>query len=184
MKNLKLVFGLLLLSTAAFGQTVQDSKDYITEKVGGSNPLPNYENHVFFSDDILLADAENLSGRKLSTDEFKYLFIYMRDIFTDGSKRKWGFAVAQSVDIRGITKVSATRNTGDRNYCTVTVYLDGTRLAKQYEHSSADNQKKYQSISKMEILISDDYNIATNIKRAIIKMGEFYGIIIKDGDKF
>lgn len=187
MKKLKLVFGLLLLTIAIFGQTAQDAKDYISEKVGGSNPLPNYGNHVFFSDNILLSDAENLAGRKLSADEFKYLFIYMRDIFTDGSKRKWAFAVAESVDIRGITKVSTTRNTGDTrddNYCTITVYLDGNRLAKQYGHSSVDNQKKYESISKMEILISDDYNIATNIKLAIIKMGDIYGILIKDGDKF
>jgi hypothetical protein len=36
----------------------------------------------------------------------------------------------------------------------------------------------------MEILISDDSNIANNVKRAVIKMGEFYGISIRDGDKF
>ncbi|MDO8369046.1 MAG: hypothetical protein Q7T20_19775 [Saprospiraceae bacterium] len=183
MKNFKLVLGLLLFTTAIFGQTVQDSKDYISEKVGGSNPLPNYANKIFFTN-ILRPDAEMLVGRKLSDDEFNHLFIYARDVYVDDNRSKWAWTVAQSVDIRGITKVSATRTTGQQNFYTITVYLDENHLAKQYSESSFDKKPKYEYISKMEILISDDSNIANNVKRAVIKMGEFYGISIRDGDKF
>jgi hypothetical protein len=166
------------------GQNFQDLKDYISEKIKASSPLPNHANNIFFSNNILRSDAESLVGRKLSEDEFNYLFIYVRDVYFDESREKWAWAVAECLDIRGITKVTATRITGDDNYCKITLYMNGHHLSKVWSKSIAGNQPSHKDISKMEIMISDDINLANSIKRAIISMCEHYGISVSDGDKF
>lgn len=183
MKKIGSILGLLLFVSAIFGQTLQDSKDFISEKIGASNPLPNYDNNTFFSSDILREDAEMLVNRKVSDDEFEHLFIYMRDVYLDETRNKWAWTVAECLDIRGAIKVSATRVTAKDSYYNVTIYMNKDYLSKRYSKSSGAN-KRHEDMTKMEILISDDFEVANNIKKAIIKMGQFYNVSIRDGDKF
>jgi hypothetical protein len=184
MKRVTIITVLILSASLLIGQSLQDSKDFIYEKIGASPPLSNYSNRIFFSSNILRSDAENLAGRKLNEDEFKHLFIYIRDVYMDESMKGWAWSVAECVDIRGITKISATRVTSEFIYNKITVYMDNRYLSNRWSKSVASNQSKNEEMTKMEILISDDTNLANNIKRAIIKMGSYYGVSIKDGDSF
>jgi hypothetical protein len=171
------------INTFSFAQTAQDTKDFIRENIEANNPIPSYDNFVFF-ENILKPDADQLAGKKLSDDEFKYLFIYGREchLGDDHSGGIW-LTIAECVDIRGITKVSTVRNTGKDSYYSIKVYLSGEYYSKKYDRGLGEDAK-WLYLSNMEILIGDNSDAALKIKKAIIHLGKVYGITIKDGDLF
>jgi hypothetical protein len=175
------------LNTLVYSQSkldsIQDSKDFIEEKVKSSAALPGYVNHVFFQN-ILRIDADTLANRRLSDDEFKYLFIYGYDYYFDEYKTKWGWSNAWAFDIRGITKVSTTRvAVGEYYYYQISIYLSGLYFANQHaKHSGPSTTNKY--VSKVDITIGDDAQLAIQIKKAIIRLSGLYGIKVRDGDQF
>jgi hypothetical protein len=183
MKKIQVTLSFLIFVSIAFSQSLQDSKDFISEKISASNPLSNYDNNVFFSENILRQDAENLVNKNLSDIEFEYIFIYMRDVYLDGTQNKLAWTVAECVDIRGIDKVSVTRVMGEQPFCNVTVYMDEGFLSRNYSRVSGQ-EAEHGNIPKMQILISDNLSVANSIKRAIIKMGEHCNVAIRDADKF
>lgn len=181
----RLLFFILVItfsSSIVYGQSLKDTKDFIIEKITANNPLPNYDNAVFFQN-ILKKDAYNLVGKKLSKKEFENLFVYGRDVYMNSSKRNAIISVAESIDLRGIEKVTTTRKTGDHTYFVITIYVSGDYLAKKYEWTSLD-ETTISYLDKMKILIADNRNIVERIKKAIIHLGKLKGVSVKDGDVF
>jgi hypothetical protein len=187
MKNIKTVLILFLtlgiLSFIPNNQTAQDSKDFLKEKIAASNPIPSYNNFVYFND-ILKYDAEFFAGIKLTDEQFKHLFIYGRECHMNENRSSniW-MTTAEVIDIRGITKVSVTRVTSKHNVCEIKVYLSGGYLSKKYTKAMGQDAK-WESIPHMMILIGDNEDLANKIKKAIIHLGQFYGVQIKDGDLY
>jgi hypothetical protein len=177
-----LLLGFVLI-TNSFAQSAQDTKDFIREKIDANDPIPSYDNFVFF-ENILKPDADHLAGKKLTDEEFKHLFIYGRECHINDNRSSgiW-LTVAECIDVRGITKVSTTRNTGKDNYYSIKVYLSGEYYAKKYYHGMGEDAK-WEYLPHMEILIGDNAEAANKIKKAIIHLGQVYGITIKDGDLF
>ena len=185
--NMKSILSMLILAfvliTNSFSQSAQDTKDFIREKIEANNPIPSYDNYAIF-ENILKPDADYLAGKKLTNEEFNHLFIYGRECHMDDnpSSGVW-LTVAECIDFRGITKVSTTRNTGKYNYYSIRVYISGNYHAKKYYHVTGE-EAKWEYLPYMEILIGDNAEAANKIKKAIIHLGESYGISIKDGDLF
>ena len=176
-----LLFGLILIGNS-FAQSAQDTKDFIRENID-ANELPSYDNFVFF-ENILKSDADYLAGKTLTKDEFEHLFICGRECHLNDNRSSgiW-LTVAECIDIRDISKVSTTRNTGTDNYYSIKVYLSGKYYAKKYNHSMGQDAK-WEYLPHMEIFIGDNAEAASKIKKAIIHLGTVYGITIKDGDFF
>lgn len=173
---------ILFFAISLFGQTIQELKDSIVEKIERSHPLANFDNKIFFSN-LPLPDAEVLTGRSINYDEYEHLIIYIKDGFSDEKKEDLLWRSAQSIDIRGITEVSATRHSNEYDYYTLSLRVDGKYLAVQYNKSFIDAQPDYRDISEMIIFITDNTTLAEKIKYSIIKLCEHLGISIKDGDK-
>ncbi len=171
----------VVLTTSSFAQSTQDTKDFIREKIDANNPIPSYDNFVFF-ENILKGDASYFAGKELTDEEFKHLFIYGRECHNSEnlSSGIW-LTVAECIDARGITKVSTTRNTGEDNYYSIKVYLSGEYYAKEYGNTGV---AKWEYLPHMEILIGDNAEAANKIKKAIIHLGQVYGVTVKDGDIF
>lgn len=163
-------------------QTIQDTKDFIIEQVKANEPHVNYKTAIFFND-ILKSDAERISNKALSQQEFENIFIYMRDVFWNSNHDNVMFTIANIIDIRDIVKVSTTRNTGKSNYYNVSVYIGNNFYAKEYVDMK-DKPEAWNYLQKMEILIADNNDTAQKIKKAIILLGKLKGIAIKDGDLF
>lgn len=181
MKKIILVF--LLLSLKALSQSEQDTKDFIIENVTSNNPIPSYKNGVFFQNNILKLDANDLAGKILTEDEFNNIFIYARDCFTDETQTHCWLTKAETIDIRAITKVSTTKFTGENNYYSINVYITSAYYAKGYSQSG-NEKSKYNYLSKMVILIADNTEVVKKIKKAIIHLGLLNGITVTDGDLF
>lgn len=162
-----------------YGQTKHDTKDFIIEKVTANSPLENYITYIFFQN-IFKSDAEKLSGKTLTEEEFDNILIFARDIYTDKSYNK---SIAETIDIRDITKVSTTRTVEKINYYTITVYIGEKYYSKKYKYSSISGIE-HEYLNKMEILISDNKETAIKIKKAIIHLAKLYGVNAKDGDLF
>lgn len=182
MKKLLLSVSLLVFTVIVFGQTSQDIKDFIIEKVDANDPIPSYDNAVFFQN-ILRHDVEKLAGKKLSDGEYQNIFIYGRDCYMDNNRNKWMFSVSQIIDLRGISKVSVTYNTGKQNFYAINVYKNPGYFATEYSNSTLNNPK-WEGIDKMSILIGDNKEAAIQIKKAIISLCLNQGIVVKDGDLF
>lgn len=178
-----LVLALLLTPITLLGQSAEDTKDFIREKIEANNPIPSYDNFAFF-ENILKPDADYFAGKTLSDEEFKYLFIYAREChFTDDHSSGVWLTVAESIDIRGITKVSTTKKTGEHSFYSIKVYLSGNYHAKSYS-APIRGEEEWEYLPHMEILIGNNSEAAAKIKKGIIHLGKVYDITIKDGDLF
>lgn len=162
-----------------YGQTKQETKDFIIEKVTVNSPLENYHSYIFFQN-IFEKDANKLAGKALTKEEFNNIFIFAIDIYSDKDNSE---SIAEVIDIRDITKVSTTRIVEKINYYIVTVYIGNKYYSKKYEYSSHSGDE-YRYLKKMEILISDNKETALKIKKAIIHLAKLYGANAKDGDFF
>lgn len=182
-KHISVLVFLLALHNLSIGQTLQDTKDYVSEKIDAYDPIPNYDNFTFFQN-IIPVDASELAGKKLSEEELKNLFIYGRECHTQDNKSSgvW-LTVAEVIDMRGITKVSTTKFTNKYTYYSINVYLSGEYYAKKYS-KTASGQPEHKSLDKMEILVNCSSEIAEKIKTAIIHLGKLSGATVKDGDIF
>lgn len=165
----------------SYCQTMKDTKDFIIEKIEANEPLSNYDYAVFFQN-ISRDDAEEFAGRKLTDDEFGNLFICAREVYL-GKNMTGGVAwlAAYVIDIRGITKVSTSRYTGEpKSMYLITVYLSDDYPVIHFVQTSFKTEHK--KILKMELSISDNSEIAQKIKRAIIHLGTLHGVSVRDGD--
>jgi hypothetical protein len=178
-----LILTFTLSSNLSFAQTEQDTKDFIVENINGNPPKANYENFGFFKDNILEQHVKVFTERALSYDELNNVFIFAQDCHTgsDTSGNVW-LSVAETIDIRDISKISTTRKTGKDNYYSINVYLSGKYFSKKYEYLM--KKSTYGSLLKMEILISDNSDVANKLKKAFIHLGKLKGIKIVDGDLF
>lgn len=175
---------LLLFSISINAQSIKDTKDFIVEKVDANDPISSYDNAIFFNESILKTDANKLAGKILSESEFKHIFIYATDCYFDGTRKKWWLTTAHIIDVRDITKVSTTRNTGDDNYYIISVYIGHDYFATDYSKLANKDKPDHKYLSKMEIAISDNSIAAEKIKKAIIHLSHSYGGKAKDGDIF
>jgi hypothetical protein len=173
----------IFLSNNSFAQSEKDTKDFIVENINSNPPKANYENFAFFRDNILEEHVKEFTQNTLFNTELDNLFIFAQDCHTgsDTSGNVW-LSIAESIDIRGITKISTTRKTGKDNYYSINVYLSGNYFSKKYKYLM--NKAEYDSLLKMEILISDNSEIAKKLKKAIIHLGKLKGVTIADGDLF
>lgn len=169
--------------TSFFAQSEQDTKDFIVENINSNPPKANYENFAFFKENILEQHIQEFTQGKLTNTEINYMFVFGQDCHTgnDTQGSVW-LSVAETIDMRGITKISTTRRTGKDNYYSINIYLSNEYFAKKYKFMM--NKAEYESLLKMEILISDNSEIAIKLKKALIHLGKLKGIQIADGDLF
>lgn len=180
---MKSVYLLIILSfyQLSHAQSINDTKDFIREQIRSNSAISSYKNDVFFDNDILKSDAERVSNRTLTDDDLKNIFIYMYDVsFNTGAH---AYTVAHIIDIRDIVKVSTTKVTGENSYFKISVYIGNKYYAKEYENLKI-KPASWNYINKMEITISDNYEVAQKIKKAIIYLGKTQGISVTDGDLF
>lgn len=183
-KKTLLVIFLLSLFRPSFAQTAEDTKDFIVEKVT-ANSVTSQVNFVIFSDDILKPDADHIAGKTLSDDEFKHMFIFGIEYHQtpDLSSGVW-LTKAQFIDVRDISKVSITKTIQESMVTySIKVYLNGKYYSKEFNESPFV-KAQWSYIDSMKIIINDNYDAATKIKKAIIHLGTTYGVKIKDGDLF
>lgn len=183
-KKIILTFGLLfLVKSSAFSQTLQDTKDFIIEKVTSNNPLSNHINYIFFQN-ILESGANKLAGKKLSKDEFDNIFIYSYEVYSGKHNENWMWSIAQVIDIRDVKKVSTTKTTGKYNFYTINVYIGNNFYSKNYNNNLMSDSPEYKYLDKMEIIVSDNKETVEKIKKAIIHLAKLKGANVIDGDLF
>jgi len=180
----KIIYLLIFLSLFEYAtaQSVNDTKDFISEQIKANPPLSNYKTAVFFDNNVLKADAERISNRTLSESNYNNTFIFIYDIFNN-SGSLYFLTKAHIIDIRDIIKISTTKISDNVNYYNISVYIGNSYFAKEYTNSK-DNDPAWKYLDKMEISIGDNYEASQKIKKAIIHLGKTQGITIKDGDIF
>ena len=180
---MKSIYLLIILSfyQLSHAQSINDTKDFIREQIRSNSAISSYKNEVFFENDILKPDAERISDRTLTNDDLKNIFIYMYDVYFNTDAH--AYTVAHIIDIRDIVKVSTTKVTEKNSYYKISVYIDNKYYAKEYENLKI-KPASWKYINKMEITLSDNYEVAQKIKKAIIYLGKTQGISVKDGDLF
>jgi len=172
----------LITSTFTYSQNDKDTKEFIIEKYN-ENFLEVYSpSFIFFSNNILKVDAESLTDRKLTTEEFENIFICGSDIEV-GTRESHILSLSESIDIRDITKVSTTKQ-DDNNYL-ISVYLSGKFPSVRLVQDNVTNKtKKKNYLDRMKIQIGSNKEVAIKLKKAIIHLGKLKGITVKDGDLF
>jgi hypothetical protein len=70
----KIIYLLIFSSIFQFSiaQSANDTKDFISEQISANPPMSNYKTAVFFDNNVLKSDAENISNRTMSENDFKY----------------------------------------------------------------------------------------------------------------
>lgn len=167
-------------------QSVLDTKEFLEENIEGNDALDAYQNSFFYDGNILIGDANSLVNKRLTDSEFEHLIIYFRDMYFDGSRNRWWASKSEAVDVRGITKVSTTKKTDADygSYYIVNVYTNSTYISIKSTDISPKGGLEYENISKMQILLSDDKNLALKIKKAILHLVKIAGGNATDGDLF
>lgn len=174
----------LLISTSFLNaQSMQDTKDYVKELVDNNTPLSNYQNALFFKENIVKSDADDIAGKNLSYEEYNNIIIYMREVFYEGRKG-WLWSVGETADLRDFDKIMIRKSQNKDKYAYyIVVYLKGKYHKKKYNHVKG-SPKEYKPLDKIEILIGDDYETAKKIKKALIHLGKLSGSEVRDGDLF
>lgn len=177
-----LFFIALSVTSFAFSQNEQDTKEYIIEKYN-ENSLEVYSpSYIFFSNNILKVDAESFANRKLSDNEFNNFFSCVSDIEI-GITESEILSLLETIDIRDITKVSTTKQ-DDNNYL-ISIYLSGKFPSLRSVQNSKTKARKINNyIPRMKIQIGSNREVAIQLKKAIIHLGKIKGVTIKDGDLF
>jgi len=180
----KIIYLLIFSSIFQFSiaQSANDTKDFISEQISANPPMSNYKTAVFFDNNALKFDAERVSNRTMSENDFSNSFIFMYDIFNNLGTINI-LTKAHIIDIRDIVKVSTIKISDKVNYYKISVYIGHQFYAKEYS-TSINNDEKWDYIDKMQIVIGDNYEASQKIKKAIIYLGKIQGITIKDGDLF
>lgn len=181
-----LIILMILIPGKNFSQSIEDIKDYITERIDANDPTGSYDNYSLFNNDVLKIHAEGLIGRSISDTEFEHLFVYGFELHN--SLDKSGVILitqAEIIDFRGVIKVSTSRMGNNNNgyYFKVSLYLEPNYLKVKYLETLSGGSENSR-IDKLEILISDNQDAAIKIKKAFMKLGELIGVNIKDGDYF
>lgn len=162
-----------------YSQTKLETKEFIRDMVSYSPLNSNYSNFIFFEEDILKPHADALAGKQLTTTEMENIFISGNDVFLG----EVSFSVAHVIDIRDISKVSVLRITDKVNYYIVNVYL--RNIFHSTEYSKVADKVNHKAISRMQISITDNRELAESIKNAIIHLAKLYGNNnITDGNLF
>jgi len=94
---------IVLISVTIHSQSIEDFKDYISEKIDANDPTRSYNNYSLFNNDVLKIHAEELIGRSISETEFEYLFIY-------------GFELHNSLDKSGVILLTQAEIIDFRGY--------------------------------------------------------------------
>ncbi len=180
----KIIYLLIFTSIFQFSiaQSTNDTKDFISEQISANPPMSNYKTAVFFDNNVLKSDAESISNRTMSENDFKNSFIFIYDVFNNLGTINI-LTKAHIIDIRDIVKVSTTKMSDKVNYYKISVYIGNNYYAKEYT-TSINNDPKWEYLEKMQISIGDNYEASQKIKKAIIYLGKIQGITIKDGDLF
>lgn len=184
MKKYILLFFLIATThNLTIAQSLKDTKDFLKNIIGVSEPLPNYDNAMLFFEDVLKSDADRLSGKTLTQEEYENIIIFGRDVYMNG-REGWLFSHAECADLRDLDKVSIIKSENKGKYAyVIVVYFKGNYYKKKYVRTM-NSQPKYEYLEKMNILINNDYEVALKIKKAIIHIGKLYGITVRDGDLF
>lgn len=176
-----LILILICIVIPAYCQSIEDTKDFLKENVSNNPPMNNYDNFVFFEEDILKQHANKLAGKELTDAEFHNVFIFGQDVYLN-DRSSFAFTIAQVIDIRDISKVTIIKSNAHTPHYVVSLYL--RKVYHSTEYSKVLSKVEYENISRMDIRISNDKNLADKIKRAIIHLSKLYGNNVKDGDLF
>ena len=173
---------LLSVSATIFGQSDNDTKDFIFEKYK-ENFIEIYSSsYIFFNNSILKKDAEYFANKTLNDFEFNNFFSCVSDIPV-GIDEPEVISLIETIDIRDITKVSTTKQS-DNNYL-ISIYLSGKYESIRIVYNSKTKEKKTKNyLPIMKITIENNPEVAKQIKKAIIHLGKLRNITIKDGDLF
>lgn len=188
MKDLKIILSsilLILFSNISVGQSISDIKEYISLQIDAYPPIRSYDNYALFSDDIEKMHTKIFTAKNLSNDIFNNIFIYGIEAHRgEGLSGDIWLEEAQTIDLRGVAKISTIRYPDKNRYTyRIILYLKTGYLRTKYTHAFS-NEPEVTYLDKLQILISDDKEIAKKIKLAFIDLGKKMGIDIKDGDLY
>jgi|GEM_PF-4854559 len=182
-----IIFGLFSCNSVS-SQSLQDTKDYINEKIEANPPLGNIVNKVWFKDDINLEFLSYVLGIQATEDYLSDdLIIFCRTQYSGSNRSKFLFANYFTFHIGDISKVSISPNTTikDATAYNINLYLVEKPLAVKFvEYSIGDNEYHLDFGRKIDIIIGGDESLAKKLKSAFIHFGSLYKITIKDGDVF
>jgi len=177
MKRLKTILivslTLIIFSPKISGQTLNETKDFISEKVKANPPASRYRNYIFWGNNIKEHVANKVAQKSLTKNELKYLFIYTYEVMV--------MRVDQYIDIRDIKKISTIRNTKG-NYKSYVIKLYLHHNYSNNKRTILPDEEKNEYLNNLKISVAQDKEIATKIKKAIIHLGKLHGISITDGD--
>jgi hypothetical protein len=167
-----------LFINVCFSQSLQDTKDFITEQVEASHSLPTCSNIIAF-DNILSSDADKIANKTLTADERANAFIYARETYSDNDRTNWLGTEQTIIDIRDISKVSTFQKT--EGVYEIKVYANQYYYKKMCV-SSSTALPVWKDIDSMEIQVADNPALAEKIKKAIIHLCKLKKIDVTDGD--
>jgi len=169
-------------------QNLQDTKDYIIEKIETNPPLGNTSNNVWFKDNIKLEFLSGVLGIKATEDYLTDgLMIYCRTQYTSTAKSNFLFAIYYTFDIGSVSKISISPNTTlkDVTAYNINLYLIEKPFAVKFtEFMVGENEYHLDFGRKIDIIVGSDESLAKKIKSAIIHFGNLNNVTIKDGDVF
>ena len=175
----------LLFCSIGFTQSITDIKEYISLQIDTYPAIKSYDNYALFTEDILKMHTKIFTGENISEDVFNNIFIFGTEGHKgDGLTGDIWLEDAQTIDLRGVSKISTIRYP-DKNRYTYRIILDlkpgflRTRYTRAF-----NNEPEITHLDKLIILISDNPEIALKIKMAFIDLGSKIGIKIKDGDLY
>jgi len=188
MKDLKTLIAtliLIVLCNIGFAQSITDIKEYISLQIDTYTPLRSYDNYALFTDDIVKLHTKIFTGKELSEDVYNNIFIYGIEAHRgEGLSGDIWLEEAQTIDLRGVTKISTIRYPDKNRYTyRIILHLEPGYLRTKYTHAFS-NEAEITYLDKLQILISDDSEIAKKIKMAFMDLGRKMGIDIKDGDLY
>lgn len=178
-KNL-LVFTLLMFGfSLSYAQTVQDCHDFIRTNIESSPAFDNYINKIYFGQGLTKTDANKYTGKYLTDEEYKNLFVYSNQVYLDKRKIDMAFMVCRSFDLRGIRKVSTVKTNSNN----VDYYYVIVTLANNYKGYKYSTTGPIEEISELKIGVRTDDVTANKIKKAIIALSKLSGNTnVVDGD--
>jgi hypothetical protein len=179
MKKIILAITTLLFCQIVFSQTKTDYIEYIKSH-GMISYAYNVSIKLSFGYDISKFDANKFTGRSITDEEYKNLFVSDQTIYTEDKTPKVYTEIVSCFDLRGIRKVSTVKTQNDEGvYYSILIYINNGYICNSW--ISLNNSLK--SDSKQEITIKADETIANNVKKAFIELAKLCGAVnVIDGD--
>jgi len=183
MKKTFIFFTFSILTICCHGQTFNETKGYLFDKIRANNPLPNEKNEVYYDVTITKEDAGKIANRRITVDEFPYLLICGYTNYSAGTE-DWIFAVYNTFDLRDMVSLRLDRKVGKYNFYVLTITLAGRYPSNRQSFNRYITDIDNKKISEFIIGLSDDKESAEKIKKAFLHIGELVGNIPLDKDIF